>query len=146
VWLRVCVADRVAPLSAQGKGKRTRCSVQCLKGAAARQELAGGEVWLWWRYIHLHREHHGAKAGPQYIGKRRHDAGELLRGRLAYVRRATRGQAERREAAERLSEADRARWPSCEAKTHDTTKGLFGKWRIQVDGRELKGILRNFDL
>jgi hypothetical protein len=26
------------------------------------------------------------------------------------------------------------------------TKGLFGKWRIQVDGRGLKGILRNFDL
>jgi hypothetical protein len=26
------------------------------------------------------------------------------------------------------------------------TKDLFGKWRIQVDGRGLKGILRNFDL
>jgi hypothetical protein len=25
-------------------------------------------------------------------------------------------------------------------------QGLFGKWRIQVDGRGLKGILRNFDL
>jgi hypothetical protein len=25
-------------------------------------------------------------------------------------------------------------------------KGLFGKWRIQVDGKGLKGILRNFDL
>jgi hypothetical protein len=24
--------------------------------------------------------------------------------------------------------------------------GLFGKWRIQVDGRGLKRILRNFDL
>jgi hypothetical protein len=24
--------------------------------------------------------------------------------------------------------------------------GLFGKWRNQVDGRGLKGILRNFDL
>jgi hypothetical protein len=27
-----------------------------------------------------------------------------------------------------------------------TSKGLFGKWRIQVDGRGLKGILGNFDL
>jgi hypothetical protein len=27
-----------------------------------------------------------------------------------------------------------------------TIKGSFGKWRIQVDGRELKGILGNFDL
>jgi hypothetical protein len=25
-------------------------------------------------------------------------------------------------------------------------KGLFGKWRNQVDGTGLKGILRNFDL
>jgi hypothetical protein len=25
-------------------------------------------------------------------------------------------------------------------------KGLFGKWRIQVDGRGLKEILGNFDL
>jgi hypothetical protein len=25
-------------------------------------------------------------------------------------------------------------------------KGLFGKWRIQVDGRGLKGIFRNFEL
>jgi hypothetical protein len=25
-------------------------------------------------------------------------------------------------------------------------EGLFGKWRNQVDGRGLKGILRNFDL
>jgi hypothetical protein len=25
-------------------------------------------------------------------------------------------------------------------------KGLFEKWRIQVDGRGLKGILENFDL
>jgi hypothetical protein len=25
-------------------------------------------------------------------------------------------------------------------------KGLFGKWRNQVDGRGLKGILGNFDL
>jgi hypothetical protein len=25
-------------------------------------------------------------------------------------------------------------------------QGLFGKWGIQVDGRGLKGILRNFDL
>jgi hypothetical protein len=25
-------------------------------------------------------------------------------------------------------------------------KGLFGKWRIQVDGGGLKGILGNFDL
>jgi hypothetical protein len=25
-------------------------------------------------------------------------------------------------------------------------EGLFGKWRIQVDGKGLKGILRNFDL
>jgi hypothetical protein len=25
-------------------------------------------------------------------------------------------------------------------------QGLFGKWRIQVDGRGLKGILGNFDL
>jgi hypothetical protein len=27
-----------------------------------------------------------------------------------------------------------------------TLEGLFGKWRIQVDGRGLKGILGNFDL
>jgi hypothetical protein len=26
------------------------------------------------------------------------------------------------------------------------TQGLFGKWRNQVDGRGLKGILGNFDL
>jgi hypothetical protein len=26
------------------------------------------------------------------------------------------------------------------------SEGLFGKWRIQVDGRVFKGILRNFDL
>jgi hypothetical protein len=25
-------------------------------------------------------------------------------------------------------------------------EGLFGKWRIEVDGRGLKGILRNFEL
>jgi hypothetical protein len=25
-------------------------------------------------------------------------------------------------------------------------KGLFGKWRIEVDGRGLKGILGNFEL
>jgi hypothetical protein len=28
----------------------------------------------------------------------------------------------------------------------DYCDGLFGKWRNQVDGRGLKGILRNFDL
>jgi hypothetical protein len=28
----------------------------------------------------------------------------------------------------------------------NTTEGLFGKWRIQMDGRVLKGILENFDL
>jgi hypothetical protein len=27
-----------------------------------------------------------------------------------------------------------------------TPNGLFGKWRNQVDGRGLKGILGNFDL
>jgi hypothetical protein len=27
-----------------------------------------------------------------------------------------------------------------------TLEGLFGKWRNQVDGRRLKGILGNFDL
>jgi hypothetical protein len=25
-------------------------------------------------------------------------------------------------------------------------EGLFGKWRIEVDGRGLKGILKNFEL
>jgi hypothetical protein len=28
----------------------------------------------------------------------------------------------------------------------DILKGLFGKWRIEVDGRGLKGILGNFEL
>jgi hypothetical protein len=31
-------------------------------------------------------------------------------------------------------------------KDFDAPKGLFGKWRNQVDGRGLEGILGNFDL